>query len=119
MTISHGSGVLQTSVTNAASGTTTSGTYDNTSSLGAIINAKVTNGATGPTLACTVTINTSPDGTNWYFYASQTAGTAASTAYPMAFLVPPEAIRAQVVFSGNTAQAVTVEAQYQSLTSAS
>jgi hypothetical protein len=116
------SGVLQASVSNAAAATPTSSTLDLTSAYGAIITAKITN-ATGPTVACGATLNVSPDGTTWYPWAAQTAGTATFAAgppavgvYPMTFEVPMHAIKAQVVFTGNTAQAVTVEAQYQMTT---
>lgn len=110
------SGALQASASNTAGSTTTSSTLDLTTAYGAVITAKVTNGGTGPTIACTATLNISPDGSTWYFWAAQTAGVTNSGVYPMTFVVPPEAIKAQIVFNGNTAQTVTVEAQYQALT---
>lgn len=113
MASTHSSGTLQTSVSSAAGATTTSSTLDNSAGYGAIITAKVTNGATGPTVACTATLNVSPDGTTFYYWASQTAGTTASTSYAMPFEVPMHAIKANIVFTGHTGQAVTVEAQYQ------
>lgn len=116
MASTHSSGSLQTSTTLAAGGTQTSNTLDNTTGYGALITAKVTNGGTGPSTACVVTLNVSPDGTTFYFKESQAAGTTASTVYPFFFDVPLHAVKAQLVFSGTTGQSVTVEAQYQQTT---
>jgi hypothetical protein len=118
MAATHTSGVLQASIScgvGTIPNTITSTTLDNATAYGAIITAKITNAA-APLAACVATMNVSPDGTTWYFYASQTAGLVASTGYPMVFQVPPEAIKAQITFGGNTSNAVTVEAQYQMLT---
>lgn len=116
MASTHANGVLQSSTSAAVGTPVTSSTLDNSTGYGAVITAKATNGGTGPSTAITATLNISPDGTTWYFWASQTAGLTASAVYPMPFVVPPEAIKAQVVFAGNVGQAVTVEAQYQQLT---
>ncbi|GAC1332151.1 MAG: hypothetical protein NVSMB20_03260 [Bradyrhizobium sp.] len=116
MAATHASGTLQASISLAAGGTQTSGTLDNSTGYGAIITARVTNGATGPTAGCVVTLNVSPDGTTWYQWAQQTAGVAASGVYPLAFRVEPETLKAQIVFNGTSGQAVTVDAQYQQLT---
>lgn len=115
MASTHISGLLQASASNAVGSTTTSGTLDNSVSYGAIITAKATNGGSAPTTPVTATLNVSPDGTTWYFWSSQTAGLSASAIYPFSFPVPPECIKAQIVFSGNTGQAVTIEAQFQAL----
>src|SRR3954471_15276924 len=104
MAATKSSGSLQASTSNTAGSTTTSSTLDLSTAYGAIITAKITNGGTGPTVACTATLNVSPDGSTFYFWASQTAGTTASGVYATPFIVPPEAIKANVVFTGNTAQ---------------
>ena len=101
---------LQASTTNTAGSTTTSSSVNLTTGYYATILAKVTNGTTAPTLPCAVTVNVSSDSSTWRQYAQQTAGLAASGVYSMAFDLPPSIMYAQVVFSGNTAQAVTVEA---------
>lgn len=116
MASTKSSGALQASASNAAGSTTTSSTYDGSTAYGAVFTTKVTNGGTGPTITCTVTVNISPDGSTWYFFASQTADLGNSVVSSRVFIIPPEVIKAQVVFSGNTGQAVTVEAQYQQLT---
>jgi hypothetical protein len=115
MAATHATGSLQTSTSCGIGATITSTTLDNSTGYGAIITTKVTNAA-APGAGCTATLNVSPDGTTWYFYAQQTAGVAASTVYPMPFELPMHAVKAQVVFTGNTGQAVTVEAQYEQTT---
>lgn len=107
---------LQASASNAANATTTSSSANLTTYYGAIITAKVTNGASAPTAACNCTVNVSNDNTNWKQWAQGTAGLAASTAYAFSFEIPAPVMYAQVVFSGNTGAAVTVEAQAHYLT---
>src|SRR4051812_7964848 len=99
---------LQSSTSNSAAGTTTGTTWDARTALGGVITTKVTNGGTGPTVACTVTVNIATDGSAWKLFQAATAGVTASTAYEFAFEIPAGVMYAQVVFSGNTAQAVTV-----------
>src|SRR4051812_25131523 len=115
MAATHASGVLQSSTSCGAGSTITSTTLDNSTGYGAIITTKITNAA-APSAGCMATVNVSPDGTNWYFYAQQTAGTAASSSYSLIFDVSMHAVKAQVVFNGNGGQAVTVEAQYEQTT---
>lgn len=110
MATTKAAATMQASASNAAAATTTSTSVNLTTAYGAVILAKVTNGATGPTLPCSVTVNVSSDNATWKVYATQAAGTTLSTAYPMAFDIPMAVMYAQVVFTGNSAQAVTVEA---------
>jgi hypothetical protein len=98
------------SVSNAAAATKTSSSLNLTAAYGALILAKVTNGSTAPTTAATVTVNVSSDGSTWRVFAVQSAGLAASGIYSMAFDIPLSAMFVEVVFAGNTGQAVTVEA---------
>lgn len=108
---------LQASATNAAAATTTSSTWTLTTALGGLLTTKITNGGTGPTVACTVTVNVSGDGSAWKYFAAATAGTTASAVFEFPVEIPPGAMYVQVVFSGNTAQGVSVEAFGQELTS--
>jgi hypothetical protein len=101
---------LQASASNGAGATTTSSAVNLTTAYSATILARVTNGGTAPTAPCAATVNISSDGSTWRQYAQQTAGLVASSVYPMAFDLPMSVMYAQVVFSGNTGQAVTVEA---------
>lgn len=105
------SSAILASVSNAAAGTKTSSTINLTTSYGGLVTGKVTNGATGPTLGCTMTLNVSPNGSTFYPWAAGTAATANSAVTTFGFEIPLGALYANVVFTGNTAQSVTVEAQ--------
>ena len=116
MASTHTTGTLQAAATSLTTGSTqTSSSYDNTLKYGAIITAKVTTVTAGASPGTSVTLNVSPDNTNWYFCSQQTSGFAASTVYPFFFQVPPECNYAQVVWTNTSGQTVTVEAQYQAL----
>lgn len=101
--------VASTSV--AAGGTHTQATpTDLTTALGLTVTAKVTNGATGPTIGCTTRVEVSNDNTAFKTYAQAVAGTTASTTYEFTFEIPPTVMYVRMVFTGHTGQAVTVEA---------
>lgn len=111
--------VAQASASNAAAGTTTGSWIDLTTSYSASILAKITNGGTGPTIGCTVRVDLSPDnGTTIYSGAggSYTAGVTASGVFQALFDMPESTMYARTVFTGNTAQAVTVQADVTALT---
>ena len=116
MAATKSASTLLASTTCAASGTQTSAALNLTTAYGAIITCQITNGSTAPSAACAATLNLSPDGSTWYFWASQTAGTTASGVYPLAFEVPPSAMYCQIVCGGNTGSAVTVAVQAEVLT---
>jgi hypothetical protein len=92
------------------------GSQDLTTAYGAIVTAKVTNGATGPTVACTVELDYSNDNTNWKVASSNLAQTGNSVVTTFVFYIPPQVMYYRIGFGGNTAQAVTVEAQSAALT---
>lgn len=109
----------QASGTNTAGSTATGSWIDLTAAYAASILAFVTNGGTGPTVGCAVSIDLSPDnGTTVYAGAggSATAGVTASTTYAFNFDLPAGAMYARTVFSGNTGQSVTVQADVTKLT---
>lgn len=108
-----GSVLVASGTSNAAGGTTTSTALDLRGAYGALLNVQVTNGATAPTAACMVTINTSPDGVTWGYWTSQAAGLTANATTSLSWEIPFPAMFLQVVFSGNTGSAVTVAAQIQ------
>jgi hypothetical protein len=116
MAATHSASTLLASVACAANGSQISSTLNLTAAYGALLIVNMTNGGTAPAVACTATINIGPDGSSWYQFAQATAGTTASTAYPLVFEIPPQAMYVQVVFSGNTGQPVTVGASAQTLT---
>lgn len=100
-----------------SAGNTASGSVSLTTALGLLITVRITNGSTGPTVAPTVSINVSTDNSTWRLLTSSQSQTGNSVTTDFSFLVPPEAIYAQVSITGNTAQAVTVEAFGHELTS--
>jgi hypothetical protein len=116
MASTHASGTLQSSASNTAGSTTNSSSYDNTAGYGFGVTFKITNGATGPTVACKAVLQISPDNSTWYDGWTYTAGVANSGIYSDVFDVPAWVKYGRVQFTGNTGQTVTIEAQYQALT---
>ena len=101
---------LQTSATNTAAGTKTGTAVDLTGAIGDfLITAKITNGATGPTIACSFYVEVSNDNSAWKTYCQLTAGVGNNGIYEFAVLLPAPAMYVRSVFTGNTAQDVTVE----------
>lgn len=88
-----------------------SGNKDLTTAYGAFITALVTNGATGPTIACTVELDYSVDGSTWKLGQQVVAATGNSVTTPLIFEISKNVMWVRLGFGGNTAQAVTVEAQ--------
>lgn len=106
------------SISNAAAATTR-GTVDMRGMMGGLLTMKLTNGATGPTTQCEGRVliahnsGTTPAagsaGTDWKTLWKFGGGTAASAITEKSFDVPP-CCHLEVEFTGNTGQAVTVEA---------
>lgn len=115
MASTHTSGTLYASATLTAATTANSSAFDNTVKYGGIITAKITTGGTADDPPAYAEMQFSPDNSTWYFWTSQAAGVSGSTAYPLAFIVPPEVAYARLVFHGSATNNVTVEAQYQAL----
>jgi pseudouridine-5'-phosphate glycosidase len=109
--------VLQSSASNAAGATTTGSCIDLTTALGMTVTAKITNGSTGPTVGCSFLIDISHDGTNWKEFSRQTAGTSNSAVAEFIVDIPAAVMYLRSRFTGNTGQAVTVEAFGHELTS--
>jgi hypothetical protein len=103
---------VQASATNAAGGTTTSAAFATGYGVSGV--GKVTNGGTGPTVGCDFVIEASNDGSTWFEWSRQTAGVTASTAYLFPFALGigsgADFQSYRTKFTGNTAQAVTVQA---------
>ena len=110
---------FQTSVSNSAADTTTGTGVNLTTALGCTITAKITNGATGPTIGCNFRIDISVDNSNWkqYVLYDGSANTVNNGVYELAYDLPAPVMYARTVFTGNTAEAVTVEAFGHELTS--
>jgi len=109
--------VLQASATNAAGATTTGSAIDLTTAFGLGGVARITNGATGPTIGCTFTVEVSNDSVTWRKLFSVTASVAANAVKDIPFSISEEFMYARAIFSGNTGQSVTVECVGHELTS--
>jgi len=106
-----------TSQSLAAGAGAVTGTWNGTTSLAALLTARITNGATGPTIGCTVTVNVSNDNSTWRKLTAVTAGTSNNEIDDFAFVIPDATMYVQVSIGGNTGQAVTIEALLHELTS--
>lgn len=112
-----------------AAGATTRGTVDLRTALGGLLTMKITNGATGPTLQCQCNIlaahnegatpTAASAGSDWKTLCSFGGGTASTVSTEQSFDVPQGVQHLEVEFTGNTGQAVTVEALLSKTTSAS
>jgi hypothetical protein len=110
MAATKAASTIQTSATNTAGSTATSSAVDLTTAYGMLVTAKITNGGTGPTVACSFKVEVSNDNSAWKTLAEYAAGTTASAVYEFAVDVPMSTMYARTVFTGNTGQSVTVEA---------
>jgi hypothetical protein len=108
---------LQASTSNSAGATTTTSTWDLRTTFGGTITGKVTNGGTGPTVACTMIVDTSHDGTNWYERERVLCDATNSAITEWNHDLPIGIMYARMRFTGNTGQAVTVESYGQEATS--
>jgi hypothetical protein len=106
---------VQASATNSAAGTTTGSWIDVGATggrLGGWLTLKITNGGTGPTLECVGYVETSPDnGTTVYRHGVVVAGGTTNSAVTSGGWTVVAGTRyLRTVFTGNTAQDVTVQA---------
>lgn len=106
------------SASNAA-GATTRGTIDLSTAYGGIVTLKITNGGTGPTAQCEGRVlishaDTLPAagsaGADWKTVWRFGGGITADAVTEQAFQFGPEVRHLEVEYTGNTGQAVTVEA---------
>lgn len=110
-----------------AAGGTVRGTVDLRTALGGVLSMKIVNGATGPTIQCSCNVlmahnsGSTPAaasaGTDWKTIFSFAGGVANNAVTEQTFDVPPGVMHLEVEFTGNTGQAVTVEAFLSELTS--
>lgn len=125
MALSKTARTIIASATNAAAATTR-GTIDLETAYGGTLTLKITNGATGPTVQCTCNVliahNTTlpaaaSAGADWKTLYTFGGGTTASAVTEMAIPIDAAIMALEVEFTGNTGQAVTVEAYMSELTS--
>ena len=112
--------------TSNAAAATTRGRLDLQTALGGNLTFKITNGGTGPTVQCVANILVSHNatmpaaasaGVDWKTIYSVGNGTGNSTIGEWSYAFGPEIMSMEVEFTGNTGQAVTVEAFVSEITS--
>jgi len=117
---------LVAAATSNAAAATTRGTLQLATALGGILTFKMTNGATGPTVQCTANVlvahnaslpTAASAGTDWKTIYTVGNGTGNSVIGEFSYTVGPEVYNLEVEFTGNTAQAVVVEAFFSEVTS--
>ncbi len=98
----------------AAAADHTSSVWDLVDGYGGVLDIKITNGATGPTIAATAIIWTSPDNSNWYKLPGgslgSTLGNAVVTSWG-AIPVPIGTKYLKVVSGSNTGQNVVIRVE--------
>lgn len=118
MALSKTARTVVASVSNAAAGTTR-GTIDLKTTYGGILTMKITNGATGPTVQCEGRVLIAHNatlpaaagaGADWKTVYTFGGGVAANAITEMSYVVDQSVMALEVEFTGNTGQAVTVEA---------
>lgn len=124
MALSKTAATVVASASNAAGGTTR-GTLDLTGFYGGPMTLKITNGATGPTAQCQCNVLVAHNaatpaaasaGADWKTLFSFGGGTTALAVTEQYLNVAPGVMQLEVEFTGNTGQAVTVEAYMSKLT---
>lgn len=110
---------LVASTSNSAGGTTTGTGFDIRTAFGGLLVGRVTNGGTGPTLPCEMLVDVSHDNSTWFQFSRQIAQLGNSVVADLEVEVPYSTMYVRVRFTGNTGQAVTVEAYLHETTSIS
>lgn len=119
MALSKSSQAPQASISQAAAGSTTGSSLATNYGVSGV--AKIINGATGPTVGCDFVIQVSNDsGTTWFEWSRQTASNtnSATTLFPFRLTIGNGADfgNYRTLFVGNTAQAVTIQADAETTT---
>lgn len=113
--------------TSNAAGSTQRGTLSLATAQGGILTMKITNGATGPTIACTgnvliahnaTTPTAASAGADWKTLWSFSGLTTNNGIVERSIEIGPGVMQLEAEFTGNTAQAVTVEAFFSEITNA-
>lgn len=108
--------IISAGTTNTASSTTTGTVITLTTAYGGLLTAKITNGATGPTVPASVKIYTSGDNSNFKLFATLTGDSVNNSVNEWAVNIPAPTMYVRADVTGNTAQSVTCEAFLQELT---
>ena len=126
-TVTNTKRTIVASASNAA-GATTRGTQDLRGKLGGFLTMKITNGGTGPTLQCEGRVLVAHNdgstpaaasaGADWKTVWRFGGGTTANAITEQSYEFGPGIAHIEVEFTGNTGQAVTVEAEMTEVTNA-
>ena len=76
---------------------------------------KITNGSSAPTVGCTIVLQVSPDGTNWFDFYTASGNTAASGGGSGTVTMTRGVMWARLIAYGNVTNAVTVESSLQAV----
>jgi hypothetical protein len=76
---------------------------------------KITNGSSAPTVACTLVLQTSHDGANWFDYYAVAGNTAASGVVSGSVAMTRGVMYARTIAFGNVTNAATVESALQAV----
>lgn len=118
MAISKTVAAIWQAVSQDAGATTTSDPVDLRLAYGSTVNIKATNGAAGPTVSAQVQIQVSEDNTEWYnFGGALVASLGNNVVSQWGGIEIPAAINyLRLVGSGNTGQAVQLDADISTIT---
>lgn len=118
--------LVAAATSNAAAGTTRA-VLDLRTAQGGLLTMKITNGATGPTVPCEgivlvahtsgATPAAASAGADWKTLWKFNGGVTANVITEQSMAVDPSVMHLEVEFTGNTGQAVTVEAYLSEITS--
>jgi hypothetical protein len=101
---------------NTSGGTTTGTVVDLTTKYGGLLTVKITNGATGPTVAASAYVYTSHDNSNFKTMTVLQSNLGNNAVSEFAMDIPPAVMYLRVDVKDNTGQTVTCEAFLQELT---
>jgi hypothetical protein len=76
---------------------------------------KITNGSSAPTVGCTIVLQVSPDGSNWFDFYTASGNTSASGGGSGTVTMTRGVMYARMIAYGNTTNAVTVESSLQAV----
>lgn len=76
---------------------------------------RITNGSSAPTVGCTIVLQVSPDGVNWFDFYNVSGNTAASGGGNGTVTMTRGVMYARMIAYGNTTNPVTVESSLQAV----
>jgi len=76
---------------------------------------KITNGSAAPTVGCTIVLQVSPDGANWFDFYTASSNTAASGGGSGTVTMTRGVMYARMIAYGNTTNAVMAESSIQAV----